>query len=263
MRGASFATLRNGLARCGLVALLCGVTLLSPRQSAGHFNLPPTAPPEAYGNILIDRIATRNGVKPVVFSHWRHRSRYSCRVCHTELEFNLKVNTTEITEADNGNGKFCGACHDGTLAFGHQGNCGKCHTGNIRSGSEKFATALNVALLPRTAYGNGIDWSKAFRDRSLVPRRVFRTRPQYMAFDKTLLLEAEWGQIAPAIFSHDSHKVWFDCNSCHPEPFNIKKKTTKHFAMVYLLKGEFCGVCHLKVAFPMNDCKRCHPAMKI
>jgi hypothetical protein len=28
------------------------------------------------------------------------------------------------------------------------------------------------------------------------------------------------------------------------------------------LAGEFCGVCHMTVAFPMNDCKRCHPAMK-
>jgi hypothetical protein len=25
-----------------------------------------------------------------------------------------------------------------------------------------------------------------------------------------------------------------------------------------ILQREFCGVCHLTVAFPMNDCKRCH-----
>jgi hypothetical protein len=29
--------------------------------------------------------------------------------------------------------------------------------------------------------------------------------------------------------------------------------------MARILKREFCGVCHLTVAFPMNDCKRCHP----
>ena len=33
------------------------------------------------------------------------------------------------------------------------------------------------------------------------------------------------------------------------------------FSMPLILKGEFCGVCHVTVAFPMNDCKRCHPAM--
>lgn len=29
-----------------------------------------------------------------------------------------------------------------------------------------------------------------------------------------------------------------------------------------ILKGEFCGVCHLSVAFPVNDCARCHPGLK-
>ena len=28
--------------------------------------------------------------------------------------------------------------------------------------------------------------------------------------------------------------------------------------MSRILKREFCGVCHLTVAFPMDDCKRCH-----
>jgi c(7)-type cytochrome triheme protein len=51
---------------------------------------------------------------------------------------------------------------------------------------------------------------------------------------------------------------WLDCNNCHPDNFNIKKKTTKHFSMERILKREFCGVCHLTVAFPMDDCKRCY-----
>jgi hypothetical protein len=25
--------------------------------------------------------------------------------------------------------------------------------------------------------------------------------------------------------------------------------------------GNFCGACHLQVAFPMNDCRRCHTSM--
>ena len=32
--------------------------------------------------------------------------------------------------------------------------------------------------------------------------------------------------------------------------------------MSAILNGEFCGVCHLTVAFPMDDCQRCHPGMK-
>jgi c(7)-type cytochrome triheme protein len=31
--------------------------------------------------------------------------------------------------------------------------------------------------------------------------------------------------------------------------------------MTAMLKGEYCGACHLTVAFPLHNCKRCHPGM--
>lgn len=65
--------------------------------------------------------------KAVVFSHWRHRARYSCRVCHYELGFELQANATPITEEDNRNGEFCGACHL-TVAFPLD-DCVRCHPG--------------------------------------------------------------------------------------------------------------------------------------
>jgi len=76
------------------------------------------------------------------------------------------------------------------------------------------------------------------------------------------MLEAEWERVPPAIFSHKNHTAWLTCSNCHPEIFNIQKKTTKHFEMKMNLVGEFCGVCHMTVAFPMSDCRACHPAMK-
>jgi len=32
--------------------------------------------------------------------------------------------------------------------------------------------------------------------------------------------------------------------------------------MTRILKGEFCGVCNLSVAFPISDYKRCDPSIK-
>ncbi|HVR37486.1 MAG TPA: c(7)-type cytochrome triheme domain-containing protein [Thermoanaerobaculia bacterium] len=61
---------------------------------------------------------------------------------------------------------------------------------------------------------------------------------------------------------HAEHVRWLDCANCHPAIFNIRKKTTKHFSMRFNLAGEFCGACHLRVAFPLDDCMRCHPAME-
>jgi len=239
------------------IALLCGFSALLLMASPGWpqtlFDLPQVLPPDEYGNLIISRSSN------VVFSHWMHRQKFTCRVCHFELEFNMLVNTTEITEAANKSGRYCGArgCHDGKASFGHEEpHCGKCHTSNLGQGKEKFST---LSKFPKAKYGNGIDWVQAYARGLIKPVHSLTIKPPSdIAIIKPLLLEAEWNDIPPAIFSHKVHTQWLDCNNCHPDIFNIKKKTTKHFSMNRILKREFCGVCHLTVAFPMNDCKRCH-----
>src|SRR5512141_312965 len=121
---------------------------LSAAVVEGGWDSPPAPPPEEFGNLLIDRTSTKNKVKPVTFSHWSHRRNYTCSVCHSELDFAFKVNLSEITEKENQAGKYCGACHNGRIAFGHdKPNCEKCHNGNRGYGKEKFPALSN---LPRT-----------------------------------------------------------------------------------------------------------------
>ncbi|HAR46076.1 MAG TPA: hypothetical protein DCS42_16525 [Nitrospiraceae bacterium] len=225
------------------------------------WDLPVHPPAKEFGNFLINRTSEKNNVKPATFSHWVHRQKHTCRVCHFELDFSLKVNTTEITEAANKAGRFCGApgCHDGKTVFGHEKpHCEKCHNGDINYSKGKFPALKNF---PKTKYGNEIDWVKALAQGLIKPKNELTLPPADMSFEKMLSLEAEWSNIPPAVFPHKEHIAWLDCNNCHPDVFNIKKKTTKHFEMVRILKGEFCGACHLNVAFPMDDCKRCHPKM--
>ena len=83
-----------------------------------------------------------------------------------------------------------------------------------------------------------------------------------MAYKKELDIPANWALIPPAAFPHDKHMQWLDCGDCHPGIFNVKVKSTMHFEMRYILEGKFCGVCHLNVAFPLHNCKRCHPGMR-
>ncbi len=240
-------------------AFLCAITVvLLTAGSLGaqtFFDLPKSQPPEEYGNLVISRTA-----EDAVFSHWLHRQKFTCRVCHFELEFNMQVNTTEITEAANTSGRYCGAsgCHDGKAAFGHQKpNCEKCHTSNRAQGKEKFAKQMS--RLPKARYGNGVEWALAVDNGLIKPVNYLSLKPPAeIAVIKPLLLQAEWAGIPPAIFSHKVHSKWLDCNNCHPDIFNIKVRTTKHFSMKRILDREFCGVCHLTVAFPMDDCKRCH-----
>lgn len=233
-------------------------------ESDGQFfNLPPLPPPDEFGNILINRNSEKNGVKPTTFSHWIHRQRYTCRVCHFELEFNMELNTTEITESQNRSGMYCGAsgCHDGKTAFGHEdkGDCEKCHNGDKGYKKERFS---ELSKLPKTRFGNGIDWVKAMEGGMIKPKDYLTIKPsEGITFDKKISPDIKMAFIPPSIFPHKPHVEWLDCNNCHPYIFNIKEKTTKGFSMAEILKRRFCGVCHLTVAFPMDDCKRCHVGM--
>lgn len=233
--------------------------LLPAGVEPSRFNLPPLPSAEVYGNILISRASEASHVKTVTFSHWSHRLNYTCKVCHIELEFSMLLNTTDITEEANRNGRYCGACHDGTIAFGHnQENCDKCHNGNVKYGKEKFK---KTKAFPKAPFGNKIDWVTAMNQGLVVPKTYLLDDTEPIRYEKTLVLEAEWAMIPSAVFPHKAHIQWLDCSNCHPDIFNIKKKTTKHFSMMYILDDKFCGVCHGKVAFPIDDCTRCHPDM--
>ena len=73
--------------------------------------------PDEYGNLTINNYSEKNGIAPVVFSHWLHRSSYTCRLCHVDLGFAMEHGATMIKEQDNQNGLYCGACHNGDIAF--------------------------------------------------------------------------------------------------------------------------------------------------
>jgi c(7)-type cytochrome triheme protein len=243
------------------VLLLLAALLLAPVGASGNFQFPDPPPPEEYGNLLINRVSTANGVQPVSFSHWLHRQKYTCRVCHFELQFNFEANSTEITEAANRAGMFCGACHNGKELFGHEKpeDCQRCHNGDLRRGAEKFATLWR---LPEARYGNRIDWQEALATEKIKPVHKLTIDPAgESGFSETLLLDAEWAMVSGAIVPHGKHTKWLDCNDCHPYIFNIKKKFTEGLLMSHIIEGQYCGVCHGRVAFPLTDCVRCHPKM--
>jgi c(7)-type cytochrome triheme protein len=64
---------------------------------------------------------------PARFSHAMHRIRYRCSACHDAL-FPMKAGAGAMPKARMQQGDGCGACHDGTTAFGFV-NCTQCHAG--------------------------------------------------------------------------------------------------------------------------------------
>jgi len=67
------------------------ILLFTVSDASANFNLLPLPPREEYGNLLINRTSTANDQKPVNFSHWLHRTKFTCRVCHGELDFLMKA----------------------------------------------------------------------------------------------------------------------------------------------------------------------------
>lgn len=88
----------------------------------------PTPAQAEYGDVVINNYADAAGMRPAVFSHWFHRVRFRCKVCHADLGFQFKAGGNKITMAKIIDGKFCGACHNGEIAWSVE-NCGMCHSG--------------------------------------------------------------------------------------------------------------------------------------
>ena len=80
------------------------------------------------GDVVLNKRAEANGMRPVIFPHWFHRIRFRCKVCHTELGFQMRAGSNEVTMKEIVEGKFCGMCHNDRIAWGPE-NCHRCHSG--------------------------------------------------------------------------------------------------------------------------------------
>lgn len=226
--------------------------------------LPGDGPSEQYGNVMLRPRGKKAEMPPALFPHWLHRSRYVCSVCHTGLEFAMRSGGSGITREGILAGRHCGACHNGTVAFsvkdGGDRQCGRCHRSDFTELNDKYCDFADD--MPTAQFGNHIDWSAALAEGKIKPaNNLSGTRlkaPAILQKDLNLGTTAPRSKVA---FSHEKHMTEMDCSTCHPEIFNVKKKGTRMFSMELNLYGQFCGVCHMRVAFPMSDCRRCHPDM--
>jgi len=81
-----------------------------------------------YADVILNKRAEAEGMRPVIYPHWFHRIRFRCKVCHSELGFEMRAGANDITMADIIDGKFCGMCHNGEVAWSVE-NCDLCHSG--------------------------------------------------------------------------------------------------------------------------------------
>ena len=81
-----------------------------------------------YGDVVLNKRSEAEGMRPVIYPHWFHRIRFRCKVCHHELGFEMRAGGNDITMGAVLDGKYCGMCHNGDIAWGTE-NCDLCHSG--------------------------------------------------------------------------------------------------------------------------------------
>jgi c(7)-type cytochrome triheme protein len=230
--------------------------------------------PSEFGRVVIANRSEKAGLAPVVFEHWLHRAKFTCRLCHVDIGFAMKAGATDIRAQDNVSGFFCGACHNKKTSFegkkvfescatgpGVRGGetCLRCHSkGKDVKPAHDFATFTRD--LPRGRFGNGVDWERAELEKLIAPVDYLEgvsIKRQSITAQKDFALAPKLKGMPEIIFSHKKHTVWNGCELCHPEIFVVKRGTTK-YTMVENFEGKYCGACHGPVAFPLLDCQRCH-----
>lgn len=256
-----------------LVCTLTCFVLMTNAEADGGVSKKKTRP-YLYGNVVMATTSSTAGVQSVSFDHWNHRQNFSCRLCHVDLAFSMNVGETQVTAADNEQGNFCGACHNGSFVFAGKPlfsacrsnqkplaePCTFCHTeAASRQKEEKFRAFS--ANFPKERQGNGIDWEKAELEgkaklTDTLEKVPVKRKPMTIREDFDISSKTEG--MPEIVFSHKKHTLWGGCESCHPDIFIGVKKGTSSYSMVDLFAGRYCGACHGKVAFPTNDCQRCH-----
>lgn len=102
-----------------------------------------------------------------------------------------------------------------------------------------------------------IDWVKALDDGLIMPRKGLYGDEEMHAVDFDVIFE-NTGSMPFVRYPHKPHTEWLTCKNCHPKIF-LPQKGGNPVTMSGIMQGNFCGVCHGKVAFPpTKNCGRCH-----
>lgn len=110
--------------------------------------------------------------------------------------------------------------------------------------------------LPPDRVGNHVNWVKALDGGFIEPRKGMRPDMVMNAINMDVVMDRT-ASMPNVVFPHRQHTQWLSCGNCHTAIF-LPKRDGNPVTMYAILNGQYCGVCHGRVAFPLSDCFRCH-----
>ena len=141
------------------------------------------------------------------------------------------------------------------------GDPGKPVSEAYKAGLAWHPQALSAEGLPKDRYGL-IDWAKIVRDAIINPKHSLDPNAEEMpTLEMDVVIASKGDFVDDVMFPHEMHTYWLSCEACHPAMF-VPAKGANNMSMVGISRGEWCGRCHGKVAFPLTDCNRCHTVKK-
>ena len=110
--------------------------------------------------------------------------------------------------------------------------------------------------LPKDSVGFP-DWMRALSQNAIAPRTSLAGKEKMDVLDLDVVMRNT--KEMPAVrFPHRSHTLWLACSNCHPAPFAAVAGGNQ-IRMADIFRGQFCGMCHDRVAFvTFYSCSRCH-----
>ena len=106
-----------------------------------------------------------------------------------------------------------------------------------------------------------VDWMKALRAGQLKPRADLEGKKPIDVLDLDVIMK-NTAEMPHVKFPHESHTLWLACSNCHDKIF-VPKAGANAINMTKIFQGEYCGVCHDRVAFTtMFACERCHSVLQ-
>ena len=127
---------------------------------------------------------------------------------------------------------------------------------SIPAAAEVPSRTDHLQGLPPALYGNRVDWVQALETGKIVPKGDISgdAEPEIFDLDIVMPVKASMDHVR---FSHKIHTQWLTCDSCHAGLFEMEQGASE-ISKAKMIAGENCGLCHGRVAFPIEDCKRCH-----
>ena len=107
-----------------------------------------------FGDIVMNQTSDAAGIRPVVFPHWFHRIRYSCKACHSDLGIKFQAGGSHIDMVKVMDGLYCGACHNGEIAWSVE-HCDLCHSGKPGMPTQAHEATVLKPTTPVSAGGTG------------------------------------------------------------------------------------------------------------